>query len=522
MVSMAEKGQDPIYVNPSMEQKELLYEVTRQFASTLELDVVLGKVLSLTVQSVSASVGSIFLLDSTGRMVRSILARSSLPPEIKYPTVETVMNHGFAGWVYQQRRADLVTDTQSDERWYNFPGDTLVVRSAIAAPLIRQEQVIGVITLTHPDPHCFTPEQVDLLEAIASQATSAVEKAALHTRVTNERSMLSAIIAGVQDVILVTDLLDCLILANPAARRNLGLATAVQGRSIHDLIADPALSQFYVASRGAEQARREVALHDGRVFDCTLTRVPNVGNILSMHDVTTFKKLAALKNEFVSQVAHDLKAPLGIIYGYASLLGELPIIKEEEDVYVKPIINAILRMRSLINNILDIGRIEMGIEAEFQLVDMGPVAQVSVANIEALAQEKQISLNTQVSAAPLLVRGVPLRLEQAISNLVANAIKFTPEGGLVTVCVDQENGEVVVRVIDSGPGIPAPLQPMLFQKFSKLGQRATKKDEGHGLGLAIVKSVVDAHHGRVWVESTVGQGSVFAFALAPYNHAEKS
>jgi K+-sensing histidine kinase KdpD len=512
MASSPDRLNSPV-TNTTLEQKELLYEVTRQFASTLEPDVVLGKVLGLTVESVGASVGSIFLLDEKGLVVRSILARGNLPPEVRYPTVATVMSQGFAGWVYQHRRADLVKDTELDDRWYVFPDDTLVVRSAIAAPLIRDNTVIGIITLTQPKPNCFHTEQLSLLEAIAAQAALAVEKAQLHSRVTNERAMLSAIIAGVQDAILAIDLKECLILANPAARRNLLLAGDVDGKAIRDVIREPALLSFYESASQDEQTRREVAFDDGRVFDCTLVQAANVGKILAMHDVTTFKRLAALKNEFVSQVAHDLKAPLGIIYGYASLLGGLPILEEDEDLYLRPIMTAVTRMRSLIDNILDIGRIEMGIEAEFQEVDLGTVTLAAVTSLEAVAKEKQISLVVDMASQLIPVRGVPVRLEQAIANLIGNALKFTPVGGRVTVQVVCGGGQAIVKVIDTGPGIPPLLQDRLFQKFSKLGQQETKQQEGHGLGLAIVKSVVDAHHGQVWLESEAGLGSKFAFAL---------
>jgi signal transduction histidine kinase len=513
VMASSRDGQDRPVTTATVEQKELLYEVTRQFASTLELDVVLGKVLGLTVESVGAAVGSIFLFDENGRVVRSILARGNLPPEVRYPTVATVMSQGFAGWVYQQRRADLVIDTESDERWYVFPNDTLVVRSAIAAPLIRDADVIGIITLTHPEPNCFRAGQLSLLEAIAAQASLAVEKAQLHSRVTNERAMLGAIIAGVQDAILAVDLQERLILANPAARQNLDLAADADGRLIRDIIREPALLAFYDSSGEQELTRQEVTLADDRVFDCTLVGAPNVGKILAMHDVTTFKRLAALKNEFVSQVAHDLKAPLGIIYGYASLLGDLPILKEEEDLYVKPIMLAVNRMRGLIDNILDIGRIEMGIEAEFQLLDLVVTTLTAVTGLEAVAVEKRISLVTELPAEAVLVRGVPVRLEQAITNLVANALKFTPPGGRVTVQVNCKDDQATVLIKDTGPGIPALLQDRLFQKFCKLGQQETASQQGHGLGLAIVKSVVDAHHGQVWVESEVGCGSTFAFAL---------
>jgi two-component system, OmpR family, phosphate regulon sensor histidine kinase PhoR len=505
-----------------VEHAEILFEVTRQFASSLELDTVLGSVLSLTVKAVRASVGSIWVLDGNGRVLRSILARPDLPPEVKYPTVKKVMSEGFAGWVYHNRQADIIYDTAEDARWYSFPDDTLVAGAAIAAPLIRRDQVIGVLTVTHPEPNHFTEKQLSLLEAIAIQAAVAVERATLYTYVNNERSMLRAVIGGVQDVILVTDGRGRVILANEAARRSLGLAKDFQHKSIETVLAQRQLLSFFNSLGDEETIRREVTLDDERVFDCTLVKVANMGKVLAMHDVTTFKKLDSLKNEFVSQVAHDLKAPLAIIHGYASLLAELPILQEEENIYVQPIISSIVRMRNLIDNILDIGRIEMGLEVEMQVLDMATALRQAVEDIGALAAEKGITLQMELGDTVIHVYAAPLRLQQAFANLLGNAIKFTPDGGTVTATLTDDGQRAVVAVKDTGPGIPLELQSRLFQKFSKLSQRQTAGKEGHGLGLAIVKSVVDAHNGRVWVESEVGEGSTFLLAIPLYRRAASS
>ena len=494
---------------------ELLYEVTRQFASSLELDEVLGKVLTLTVRAVKANAGSVFLLDTSGRVVRSILARGDLAPQIKYPLVLTVMNKGFAGWVYQRRQAGIITDTSADERWHFFSDDSVVTRSAIAAPLIRRDIVIGIMTMMHPEPSWFNKRQLQLLEAIAAQAASAIENAALYTNATNERSTLQAIIAGARDTVVVTDVKDRLLLVNPMAQHSLGVADQNRGRPFSDVFQEPALVEFYNSASGDEHALREVRFEDGRVFDCALARIPNVGKVLTMHDITTLKQLDSLKSEFVSHVAHDLKAPLGVMQGYTWLLNDHPDLQDEARSYVQQIIESITRMRGLIDNILDIGRIEMGIQTEFQSLAIGAVVQDSIKNMQALAKEKRITLTADVAAGLPPVTGAPLRLGQAVTNLVGNALKFTPIGGAVTVQASFENGHVTVKVIDTGPGIPPHLQGKLFQKFSRLGQGATQKNEGHGLGLAIVKSVVDAHGGRVWVDSQPGKGSTFAFSLPP-------
>jgi signal transduction histidine kinase len=491
---------------------ELLYEVGRQFSSSLELDVVMGKVLDLTVKCVSATAGSIFLLDPDGQPQTNILIRRDLPPEVRRATVSTVMTRGFAGWVYRQRRAAIIANTQTDTRWYIFPGDqrVSVARSAMAAPFIRRDNVIGIITLVHNEPNRFTKRQLELLEAIAGQAASAVENAALYTRVNRERSMLQAVFAGVQDIIVVSDMHDRILLANPAARRLLALTADAAGQSFEAIIHEPELTAFYRAARSQTHALREVSFSDGRVFDCALVQIPNVGRVLGMHDVTAFKRLDALKNEFVAHVSHDLKAPLTIVHGYAELLADATL-PPAEHTYAQNIMASVKRMQGLIDDLLDLNQIEQGLESEFETLDLGVVARGALEQLRALADDKRIALTVSVALNLPYVQGASVRLGQAVTNLLSNALKFTPEGGAVTVAVLHDNGEVIVRVADTGPGIPSGLKAKLFQKFSRLGQN--RDSEGHGLGLSIVKSVMDAHHGRVWVESPPDGGSVFAFAL---------
>lgn len=491
---------------------EILYEITQQFATSLELDEVLGKALTMTVKALKATSGSIFLLDISGRVVRSILARGEMPPQIRYPVVQTVMNRGFAGWIYQSRQASIIADTATDPRWHFFPDDTKVTGSAIGAPFIRREIVIGIVIVEHPDTNAFNRRQLQLLEAIASQAASAIENAALYTSVSNERSLLQTVIASARDIVIVTDVKDRLILVNPMAQQSLSIHERFQNRPFSDVFHEPALVEFYNSTEGGDQVLREVRFDDGRVFDCAVSRMPKVGKVLSMHEVTAFKQLDALKSEFVSHVAHDLKAPLGVIQGYTWLLHDMGM-NDEARSYVQQIADSVTRMRALIDNILDIGRIEMGIRAEFQPLEIGTVVEESAKNMMSLARDKKIALTTTVVAGTPKINASALRLGQAVTNLVGNALKFTPVGGTVTVLASSEGSDVVVQVIDSGPGIPPHLQAKLFQKFSRLGQGATQKNEGHGLGLAIVKSVVEAHGGRVWVESKPGKGSIFAFSV---------
>jgi signal transduction histidine kinase len=491
---------------------KLLFDVSREFSSSLDLDEILGRVLSKTVEIVNASEGSVFLLDSKGKVIRSIIARKELPPEVKIPTIETVMREGFAGWVYENKAYVLVEDTQTDPRWHEFPGDRLNTRSAIGVPILRNEEVIGILTLTHPAPDYFSELYLTVLRPIADQAARAIENAALYTKIRSEKATLQAVIYAMHEPIWVFDRMDNLFLFNRSASHVLGFQPEDQGKPVREVISDPGLLAFCQREISEGQQFQEITLEDGRVFDGIIALVPDLGKVVSLHNITTLKQLDALKSEFVSHVSHDLKNPLSIISGYAGMLAEPPGAEETVD-FANKILKAVKRMRGLIDNILDIGKIEMGIEGDFERVDLGEIIVEVVGNMEPSASQKKIKLVSQVEAGALEITGSKIWLTQAVTNLVGNALKFTPENGTVTVGAVMDGNALTVSVKDTGPGIPAALQEKLFQKFSKLGGKETLANEGHGLGLAIVKAVVDAHQGRVWVESKEGEGSAFLFAL---------
>jgi len=491
----------------SRDRVHVLYEVTRQFASTLELEAVLGKVLETTVRAVAADAGSIFQLDEAGYVTRSILARGDVPARVGRPIVDAVMSDGLAGWVFRQRSAALIPDTRQDVRWHFFADDRLVTLSAMAAPLLRHDRVVGIVTMMHREPGAFDADDLELLEAIAAQAAVAIENASHYEEAKRERARLAAVIASAHDAIVETDVHDRVVRVNPAGQRVLGLEGSVAGCPVADA-AGRELAALY-----AEQVpvAREIALADGRVFDCALVELPGGGKVLGMHDITTLKNLDALKSEFVAHVAHDLRAPLGVIQGNAWLLADLPQLGDEDRGVAREILDAIQRMRALIDNVLDVGRIEMGLAAELVDMDLAPVLRAVLAASEVTARRNGVALEVDVAVDLPPVCGSALRLEQAVANLLGNALKFTPAGGRVRLSAAPEDGWLVVRVADSGPGIPSALHGRLFRKFSTLGDH--RQHEGNGLGLAIVKTLVEAHGGRVWVESEVGQGAVFGFAL---------
>jgi two-component system phosphate regulon sensor histidine kinase PhoR len=493
----------------------LVSEITRRFSLSLELNVVLSEVLSLTVNSLGADRGSIFLFDQDQRVSRHILARRNLPVEESTKIVSTVLDKGLAGWAVRERQLALVQDTLTDARWHHFPDHESTTRSAIAVPLLHRGELNGVLTLEKREPGGFSQEHLDLAASIAGQAAAVVENARLFTHIRDERAVLQALINGVQQPIIVTDARNQVRYTNPAARALDPKMEQAVGQPVEVVIPSERLAGMFrqLLDSGRRQ-REEITWADGRTFDTSLDLVPGVGSVAVLHDVTHFKELDRIKSEFVTSVSHDLRAPLTVIVGYVELLRQsLPELDALAVKSLGEIAASVTRMKNLITTLLDLAQIESGLDNAMEPCQVSEIAADVLAEYRAPAEEKEISLHSDVADNLPIIAGHKMRLRQAISNLVGNAVKYSSRGGQVVLMAQIIDNWLVVKVSDTGPGIPVDKQTGLFGKFYRVGAQETFAKEGHGLGLAIVKSVVEAHGGRVWVESAVGQGSAFAFTL---------
>lgn len=180
---------------------------------------------------------------------------------------------------------------------------------------------------------------------------------------------------------------------------------------------------------------------------------------------------------------------------------------------MKKIQRGVEDITNLINDLLDIGRIEAGMDLETQPCDLGEIVASSVEKLRAQATTKDQNLSFARPPVSLFVQGNRLRLEQVVSNLVSNAVKYTPPKGSIDVSAASNDQFVIVSVKDNGIGIPLSEQPFIFDKFYRVQSEQTLGISGTGLGLSIVKSIVEKHFGRVWVESEPGRGSNFVFIL---------
>jgi signal transduction histidine kinase len=240
-----------------------------------------------------------------------------------------------------------------------------------------------------------------------------------------------------------------------------------------------------------------------------------VGKVCVLRDVTHYKELDSIKSDFVATVSHDLRSPLTLMRGYTTMLAYSGELNDQQKSYVNKMVQGVEDMSRLVNNLLDLGRLESGIKLKLGKLQPEELVDQVISQFTPHANQKNIRLVFEPleEDQPIeLVADVAL-IQQALINLVDNAIKYTRVGGEVVVRLLQRGDRLEFEVRDNGIGI-APLDlPRLIEKFYRSGRRESFEERGTGLGLAIVKSIAERHGGRVLVESQLGKGSVFSLEI---------
>ncbi len=395
---------------------------------------------------------------------------------------------------------------------------------ALLALALRHESLYyGALWIAYDRPHQFTDDEVRFLATLAGQAALAASNTRLFQSAEIGRQRLAAILASTPDPVLVTDQHNRLLLSNPAAWLVLGLGTDTgEGHPIEKVTAQKELIRLLRLTSDEKQSA-EVTLVNGRVYLATsstiMTDGQRMGRVCVLRDITHFKELDALKSEFVSTVSHDLRSPLTLMRGYATMLEMVGELNEQQTGYVRKIVIAVESMSRLVNNLLDLGRIEAGVDLQLEMVLVHDIVERVTNAMQLQANQKHIQLNVEIPAQTIpLIEADPALLQQALHNLVDNALKYTDAGGTVTVSVHVREEGMIFQVSDTGIGVAPVDQPRLFEKFFRGAQRDAKKQHGTGLGLAIVKSIAERHGGRVWLESQLGKGSTF-YLMIPLRQA---
>jgi two-component system phosphate regulon sensor histidine kinase PhoR len=347
---------------------------------------------------------------------------------------------------------------------------------------------------------------------------------------TAQRQHAEAILYSISDGVLVTDPFDQLVLANDSAARTFGFElTAAIRQPIDHIVKDPTVIQLMREMRqSGNRTGRRIVEHqlkeqeNTRAFKVTLSCVSDradqpAGVVAVLHDMTREKEVAQMKNDFVSNVSHELRTPLASIKAYVEMLidGEAEDDKTTREFY-EVIQNEANRLGRLIDNILNISRIESGlVKINKQPQSLAVIVKEAFEVIAPQARLKQITLVENLVPVFYLANADKDMLYQAILNLLSNSVKYTPEGGQITIetTVDEANKKLLTRISDTGVGIPPKDLPFVFDKFYRV-EANNRMAKGTGLGLSLVKHIIETvHQGRVFVESQVGKGSTFGFEL---------
>lgn len=505
--------------NRQLEQRlhdlDTLVQLGQRVSSTLDLQPVLDHVVQAA-KTITRAESSILLLAEDGSSDLYLYAATQLLAD-RAEARRVLVSDSAAGEVMRRRTPLVLTDVRASQ-----PGTDYFFRDLAYVPLLRQGRAIGVLGVVNQQISAgFEPGTLQLLSVLSDFAAIAIANAQSYTAAVHERDTLDTVLTDTEDAIIVVDTQGHVLLCNPAACRTFGLdRSSVIGQRLDDVTDHDGLRELYAKEARASRLRTtELTVADGqRILNAHLTIVPGVGKIGVMQDITHLKELDRIKSEFVTTVSHDLRSPLTAILGYLELLRRSGPLNGSQEDFARRIVNSVQSITTLINDLLELGKIEAGFDQDRELAALAPIVESAVSEHQHEWEAKQQVLGIEAAADLPPVLGHPLRLRQLISNLLENAIKYTPNGGQVRLALESNGDFLVLRVSDSGIGIPPQDQPYIFDKFYRTEQ-AIDGYKGTGLGLSIVKSIVEQHQGRIWVDSEPGKGSAFTVMLPAYtNH----
>ncbi|HEX9018967.1 MAG TPA: ATP-binding protein, partial [Anaerolineaceae bacterium] len=405
-------------------------------------------------------------------------------------------------------------------RRLQIPANAVHPGALLALAVHHENQYYGVLWVAYDHPRNFSDEEIRFLTTLSGEAALAAASARLYATAEVGRQRMEAVLNSTPEPVLVIDEQARLLLLNPAAVQVPGLIlSAIEARPIQDVVGPPELLQLLTAPLTERITSREISLANGRIYYTSISPViaegRPVGRVCILRDITHFKELEQLKSDFVSTVSHDLRSPLTLMRGYATMLQMVGDLNEQQKAYVRKIYTGVENMTRLVNNLLDLGRIEAGIGLQIERVAISAVTEEVLNSLQLQAVQKDIHLTQEAVGISenLVVEADKALIQQALYNLVENAIKYTSVGGQVKVRMEGRTNTALIEVQDSGMGI-APLDlPHVFEKFYRSGRREAYQQRGTGLGLAIVESIAKRHEGRVWVDSQLGKGSIFCLEV---------
>lgn len=497
-----------------------------QLINIIDLDGVLAQTLKVTMEVVGATKGSFFLLDANGLPIQRFITQRDLPPEMTREVARDVLQKGLAGWCIRHKQGAIVGDVDADERWHVFADDYQDdVHSAICIPVLYDGEPRGVMTLVSPDYNAFDEYDLQLLTTVAHQSSTAIRNAQLFDDLQTKQRQLELVLQNTGEALITVDSDFKIVLVNPEAHTvmQVGRNTPIVGQYLLDVAQNSIFQDIVNNIKEAHLMRGSQSFEirdEGNSQDFVVTVSALIGDgimqgyVIVLHDVTSFKNFARLKTQMLRMMTHDLKNPINIIWGYIDLLRVDTLQNLPADQrFIDGILRAVQRMDNLIEDTL---KTEKFMSADGQMhrrqnILPTDLIQQILDDLHEFVIEKHLTIVKEYSPNIDKILGDRLQIQEAIMNLVSNAIKYTPKGGTITLHAHIEGDRFYFSVEDTGLGIPKDLQGQLFKQFYRATRPQIDGIVGSGLGLSLVKTAVENHQGQVWFKSEENVGSTFGF-----------
>jgi len=542
---------------------ETLHDIALETTSTLDRDALLESSLGALAKLVGVEHGSIMLVEAeTEHLIDcAVLGRKETVGYTRF-----AMGQGIVGWVAQHKKPAVVPDISKDPRWIELPRDEerhKTIGSMIAVPLIAHHQTMGVLLLSHDDVGYFNEDHLRLLSASAGQIAIGINNAQLYAELEKElhhRSEMfqrqqteaiqsQAILQSLSDGVIVCGDDGSVLTANLAVER-------ILERSIEELVIWnlPELLRRLLGRRADEVpidellARPTDERHAPRTFSTTFemsmrmisvtlgpvlnSKESLLGVVAVFRDITREVESDRLKTEFIGTVSHELRTPMTSIKGFTQLLamGSLGPVNDTQKEFLEIIQTNAERMITIINDLLDITKIETGsVELDMRPLHLAESLSNVMMELQPNIRAREHALSISIPPGLPLVRADARRLNQILVNLLSNAVKYTPPGGKISLEAREVGIDAVpealreglkpamryalVEVRDTGVGVAPEELERIFERFYRTENPLKVEAGGTGLGLALVRPLIQLLGGRIWVESTLAEGSTFSFVV---------
>ncbi len=507
-----------------LEEVAFLHRTGQALAASLELEDVLRSLLDSVRDYFGVDAASVALVDEqTHELVFRVAAGGAAERVVG---TRLKPGQGIAGWVARSGLPIMVPSVRQDPRWYPGVDQQTGFRTEalIAVPIRLGEEVLGVVEAINPRGGILDEGEMKLLLNVAALAASAIQNARHFNRARDAEERYSSLFENSADPILITDAQGRITDVNRKFCQMLGYTREeILQQEAFALTTHPQRMRDWLDQvlQGVDILGNLEATHrEGRTFpfEVRATRVfygsrPYVQWVF--HDITERLRLEQAREDLTHMIVHDLRNPL------SSIMSSLELIRARlQDPTVNIPLDQLFavaqrsgeRLFGLIDSILDVARLESGkAELTYQMIDVGDMVREAVEQVRPVAVGRGVRLSSHIPPGLPLIEGDRNLLLRTLTNLLDNALKFTPPEGEIGVTVNPSSADVLqFAVSDTGPGIPLEFQERIFDRFARL---PNEKARGTGIGLAFCKLAVEAHRGRIWVESQPGKGATFKFTI---------